>query len=82
MKNIQKSVAKLAAVVAVKPDTNAVTPAPDLTIATTSRRTVDISSLLANRKNNSEAESNSHSKPSGGGKHNENGRKGNKNNGS
>ena len=47
VENIQKSVNQLAAAVAV---TNAVTPSPDSSVATTSRRSVDIESLIANKR--------------------------------
>ena len=46
VENIQKSVNQLAAAVAV-------TPSPDLSIVTTSRRSVDIDSLIANRNEGS-----------------------------
>ena len=49
VENIQKSVNQLAAAVAVTKSIDNVTPAPDLSIATTSRRTVDIDSLIANK---------------------------------
>ena len=49
VENIQKSVNQLAAAVAVTKSLENVTPFPDLSIATTSRRTVDIDSLIANK---------------------------------
>ena len=51
VENIQKSVNQLAAAVAVtKSIDNSVTPSPDSSVPTTSRRSVDIESLIANGK--------------------------------
>ena len=51
VENIQKSVNQLAAAVTVtKNIDDNVTPSPDASIPTTSRRSVDIESLIANKK--------------------------------
>ena len=49
---IEKSVEQLAAAVAVTKSIQNITPSPDLSIPTTSRRTVDIESLIASRNKN------------------------------
>ena len=55
VENIQKSVNQLAAAVTVtKNIEDNVTPSPDESIPTTSRRSVDIDSLIANKKDDDE----------------------------
>ena len=59
VENIQKSVNQLAAAVTVTKniEENA-TPSPDVSIPTTSRRSVDIESLIATKKDGEESKSN------------------------
>ena len=54
VENMQKSVNQLAAVVGV---VNQVTPSPPLSLATTSRRSVDIDSLIAQKDRNNKSKS-------------------------
>ena len=63
VENIQKSVNQLAAAVTVtKNIEDNVTPSPDESIPTTSRRSVDIDSLIANKKDDDEVKTKGNNK--------------------